>query len=121
MKELVHAAADLIEVLIYQIGVLSYVWRTGGGVDLLLVGNDLSKYRHNLSCVLTHKYQLKAWMQVKKCEKRQHKSINTGLCLISLSVFKITNFLTSICVFYINDVSYYRQVLQHLMWCCRGK
>lgn len=56
VKELVHAVADLIEVLIYQIGGLSYVWRTGSEIDLLLVGNDLSKYRPNLSCMLTHKY-----------------------------------------------------------------
>lgn len=56
VKELVHAVTDLIEVLIYQIGVLSYVWRTGSGIDLLLVGNDLSKYRPNLCCMLAHKY-----------------------------------------------------------------
>lgn len=45
LKELVHAVADLIQVLIYQIRVLLYVWRTGSGIDLLLVGNDVSKYR----------------------------------------------------------------------------
>lgn len=86
MKELVHAAADLIEVLIYQIGVLSYIWRTGGGVDLLLVGNDLSKYRPNLSCMLTHKYQLKAWMQVKNVIKGNTDPLKLG-CALSACLF----------------------------------